>query len=199
MFVLLVSFSFSFSAENEQVIYGRSLNRSNVHPFSGHFSRTTWVSRYQRGRTSLDLNEARDDGVSGWQWHQLDHMQTICTSLQTDNHTNTPPLRNYLDRWDETLRCSNYNPDPCTAQFVVDLCSNYNKSTTNRTSGVWAYTIRGLALYKLYTKCARICNATVSVRLSVCLSVPSSDSQPVSGSDLQTNCCSPGANFLLDF
>jgi len=22
-------------------------------------------------------------------WHQLDHMQTICTSLQTDNHTNT--------------------------------------------------------------------------------------------------------------
>ena len=22
------------------------------------------------------------------QWHQLDHMQTICTSLQTDNHTN---------------------------------------------------------------------------------------------------------------
>jgi len=25
----------------------------------------------------------------GWQWHQLDQMQTICTSLQTDNHTNT--------------------------------------------------------------------------------------------------------------
>jgi len=25
------------------------------------------------------LNEARDDGVLGWQWHQLDHMQTICT------------------------------------------------------------------------------------------------------------------------
>jgi len=25
----------------------------------------------------------------GMQWYQLDHMQTICTSLQTDNHTNT--------------------------------------------------------------------------------------------------------------
>ena len=25
----------------------------------------------------------------GWQWHQLDHTRTICTSLQTDNHTNT--------------------------------------------------------------------------------------------------------------
>jgi len=26
----------------------------------------------------------------GWQWHQLDHMQIICTSLQTDNQTTTP-------------------------------------------------------------------------------------------------------------
>jgi len=25
----------------------------------------------------------------GWQWHQLDHMQVICTSLQTDNHAST--------------------------------------------------------------------------------------------------------------
>jgi len=48
---------------------------------------TTWVSQQQKGKTSLDLNEARDDGVLGWQWHQLDHMPTICTSLKTDNHT----------------------------------------------------------------------------------------------------------------
>jgi len=26
-----------------------------------------------------------------WQWHHLDHMQIICTSLQTDNHANTSP------------------------------------------------------------------------------------------------------------
>ena len=26
------------------------------------------------------------------QWHQLDHVQTICTLLQTDNHTNTSSL-----------------------------------------------------------------------------------------------------------
>jgi len=25
----------------------------------------------------------------GWQWHQLDHIQIICTSLQTDNHSST--------------------------------------------------------------------------------------------------------------
>jgi len=28
----------------------------------------------------------------GWQWHQLDHMQIICTTFQTDNHARTPSL-----------------------------------------------------------------------------------------------------------
>jgi len=46
-------------------------------------------------KTSLDLNEARDERVLGWQWHQLDHMQTICTLLQTYNHTNTSSLNFY--------------------------------------------------------------------------------------------------------
>jgi len=46
-----------------------------LHPLIGLFSRTTWVSRYQKGKTSLDLNEARDDGVFGWQWHETDCMQ----------------------------------------------------------------------------------------------------------------------------
>ena len=40
------------------------------HPFNGLFSNTTWVSRYQKGKTSLDFNEARGDGVSGQQRHQ---------------------------------------------------------------------------------------------------------------------------------
>ena len=31
----------------------------------------------------------------GWQWHQLDHMQIICTLLQTDNHVSTSPLSFY--------------------------------------------------------------------------------------------------------
>jgi len=47
------------------------------------------VSQYQKGKTNLDLTEARD---SEWQWHQLGHMQ-VCTSPQTDNnHVSTPPL-----------------------------------------------------------------------------------------------------------
>ena len=60
-----------------------------LQPFNGLFSTTTCISQYQKGKTSLDLNEARDDGGFVMQWHQLDHMQTICTLLQTDNHTNT--------------------------------------------------------------------------------------------------------------
>ena len=51
-------------------------------------SGTTQVSRYQKGKTNVDFTEARD---SEWQWHQLGHIQ-VCTSFQTDNHANTPPL-----------------------------------------------------------------------------------------------------------
>ena len=61
---------------------------THTHTFNSPFSRTTQVSRYQKGKTNLDFTEARD---SEWQWHQLGHMQ-VCTLLQTDNHTRTPPL-----------------------------------------------------------------------------------------------------------
>jgi len=33
--------------------------------------------------------------MMGRQWHQLDHMQIICTSVQTDNHAITSPLTFY--------------------------------------------------------------------------------------------------------
>ena len=35
-----------------------------LYPFEGLFTRTTWVSRYRKGKISLDLNAARDDGSS---------------------------------------------------------------------------------------------------------------------------------------
>jgi len=46
------------------------------------------VSRYQKGKTNLDLTDARD---GEWQWHQLGHMQ-VCTSVRTDNHASASPL-----------------------------------------------------------------------------------------------------------
>jgi len=44
------------------------------------------VSRYQKGKTNLDFTEARD---SGWQWHQLGHMQ-VCISLHRQITTPAP-------------------------------------------------------------------------------------------------------------
>ena len=67
---------------------------THTHPFNGPFSGNTRVSRYQKSKTNLDFTEARD---SEWQWYQLGHMQ-VCTSLQTDNHTGTPPLFFFTDQ-----------------------------------------------------------------------------------------------------
>jgi len=67
-----------------------------MHLLNGTLSRTTRVSRYQKGKTNVDFTETRD---SEWQWHQLGHMQ-VCISLQTDNHASTPPLETF----DMTIR-----------------------------------------------------------------------------------------------
>jgi len=34
-----------------------------LHPFNSLFPRTIWISWYEKGKTSLDLNEARDDRI----------------------------------------------------------------------------------------------------------------------------------------
>jgi len=61
---------------------------THTHRLMALLSGTTWVSRYQKGKTNMDFTGARD---SEWQWHQLGRMP-VCTSLQTDNHASTPPL-----------------------------------------------------------------------------------------------------------
>jgi len=48
-----------------------------------NFDLASFNDNLQKGKTSLDLNEARDDGVWGVQWHQVDRTQTMRTSLQT--------------------------------------------------------------------------------------------------------------------
>jgi len=60
-------------------------DRDDIPAFQSWYS----IEPVQKGRTNLDFTEARD---SDWQWHQLSCMQ-VCTSLQTDNHASTPPLR----------------------------------------------------------------------------------------------------------
>jgi len=43
-------------------------------------------------KTILNFNEAK---MTGWQWHQLDHMQIICSSLQANNHASSSSLNFY--------------------------------------------------------------------------------------------------------
>jgi len=53
-------------------------------------------------------------------WHQLDHMQTICTSLQTDNHTNTSSLT-YLQ-----AGCSSWCPTNSIKALKANLTLHQN-------------------------------------------------------------------------
>jgi len=75
-------------AEIIQIFEINANTHTHTHPFNGPLSRTTRVSRYQKGKTNLDFTGARD---SEWQWHQLGRMQ-VCISLQTDNLASTSPL-----------------------------------------------------------------------------------------------------------
>jgi len=61
---------------------------NNTHTYTRLTALCPGLPRYQKGKTNLDITEARD---SEWQWHQLGHMQ-ICTSLQTNNRASIPPL-----------------------------------------------------------------------------------------------------------
>jgi len=40
--------------------HSTTLTLTHTHPFNGHFSGTTQVSRYQKGKTNLDFTEARE-------------------------------------------------------------------------------------------------------------------------------------------
>jgi len=58
-----------------------------LHPFNSLFYRTTCVSRYKKDKTSLDLDEARDDrvlGYSGISW-------TICKQAAPRSRQITTP------------------------------------------------------------------------------------------------------------
>ena len=61
-----------------------AVTHTHTHPFNGLFSVTTRISRYQKGKINLDFTGARET-----EWHL--HPQ-VCTSLQTENHSSTPPL-----------------------------------------------------------------------------------------------------------
>ena len=76
------------------LLYNKFYNKSRNSNHTHHTRLTAlfpglprWAGT-RKVKTNLDFTEARD---SEWQWHQRGLMQ-VCTLLQTDNHTSTPPL-----------------------------------------------------------------------------------------------------------
>jgi len=78
----------------------------------------------------MDFTEARD---SEWQWHQLGHMQ-VCTALQTDNHTSTPPLSFFTGRM--PFLPPNQQRQSTEGTTSTQICQlQYNKNSFNDYTG----------------------------------------------------------------
>jgi len=73
------------------IVYCRQ-GQQQPHPINCSLSGTTQVtvSRYQNGKTNLDLLEQEIGSGNGISW-----AMQICTSPQTDNHASTSPLSFY--------------------------------------------------------------------------------------------------------
>jgi len=109
-----------------------------LHPFNGLCSRTTWVSLHQKGKPFWILLEQE---IVGWQWHQLDHMQIICTTLQTDNHASTSSLTN-------------------TTDLMKMLLQNWKEMTHEWLSGPLKFVVSApvqLVFFSLYSKLSNNC------------------------------------------
>ena len=120
---------------------------TTLHPFNGLFSRTTyWVSQHQKGKPSWVLVKQE---MMGWQWHQLDHMQIICTSLQTT----TPPHNSVFTGQMPFLSPNQRRQNTEGSHFsVVNFCKTHNSGNKCFNYSVFTHKlviVRGLWV-KLY-------------------------------------------------
>jgi len=53
-----------------------------------YYIHLTAFSPGQPGKPAPEMKQE----MMEWQWHPLNHVQIICTLLQTDNHASIPPL-----------------------------------------------------------------------------------------------------------
>ena len=82
--------NYTQTAEMQPLVTNIIYTVKNIAFVTEYTTTIAWLSQNQKDKTNLDLNEARDDGV-----FVMDRMQTICTSLHTDNNTNTSSLNFY--------------------------------------------------------------------------------------------------------
>jgi len=63
--MLVCHYCIAFSSVHfRNLTFAHCCSQRHTHPFNSPLSRTTWVSRYQKGKTNLDFTEAGD---SEWQ------------------------------------------------------------------------------------------------------------------------------------
>ena len=94
-----------------QIYIAPKIVRTNLRPL---FMSTTWVRQYQKGKTSLDLNEARDDGVlacSGISW-------TICKQSAPRSRQITTPTSHHSIFFQ--ARCSSWHPTNSVKALKAD-------------------------------------------------------------------------------
>jgi len=77
-----------YNASHLCLIVIKLLNNNNNH-FTASFSGQLGYTGTRKAEPFWILIKQE---MMVWQWHQLDHIQIICTSLQTDNHTSTSVL-----------------------------------------------------------------------------------------------------------
>ena len=86
----------------------------------------------------------------GLQWHQVDHMQIICTSLQTDNHASFSPLsftgrmpfllRNHTAKffhWPDAIPVASEGIGRWTSNFFHPLTGSWGKDITAFVASQW--------------------------------------------------------------
>jgi len=103
-----------------------------LHPFNDLFSRTTSVCQYQKGKTSLDLNEARDDGIlggSGISW-------TICKQSAPRSRQITTPTPHY----------SFFLQAGCSSRRPTDKCQSTEGMLFMYVENVWNFIIWNIKL-----------------------------------------------------
>jgi len=72
--------------------------------------------------------------MMGWQWHQLDHMQITCTSLQTDNHASTSSLNFYRP---DALPDAQLTVSNCQCTKGTFIPSKIKITSHNSAPGLW--------------------------------------------------------------
>jgi len=93
-------------------------------PFNSLFSRPLPERQNQSG-----FKWGKNDGVLGWQLHQLDHIQTICTSFQIDNNTNTSSVNFYRPDALPGAPPASKHWKQCYAESVKNKSKCYEKLT----------------------------------------------------------------------